>query len=118
MATFDQRNQKVIYQFNAAGNINFGSVKTGPDLAIQLQNLLDEVQQAAKAGVLEAEKSTEVEYRLKKAAQEARKPAPQGRSILENLNEAKAFLEGVAAAAGMVTALAAAAEVVRQLFQL
>ena len=31
MAIFDQRGQRVTYQYNAAGDINFGAVQNRPD---------------------------------------------------------------------------------------
>ena len=53
---------------------------------------------------------------MKKAIQQAKKPEPDKRTVLERLNEAKALIEGVAAVAGLVAALAKAAELVQQFF--
>ncbi len=45
-----------------------------------------------------------------------RKPEADKKTILDHLNEAKALIEGVAAAGGLVTALAQAAQTVQQFF--
>ncbi len=116
MATFDQRGQRVTYQYNAAGDINFGAVQTKVDVAGELEKLQVELAKAAAAGVFEEDTATDVEYQLKKAVQQAKKPEPDKKSILDHLNEAKALIEGVAAAAGLVGALIQAAELVQKLF--
>jgi hypothetical protein len=67
MATFDQRGQKVQYQFNAAGDINFGSVQDEVSLVTQLDKLQDEVRKAAQVGVLDEEVALDVETKIKKS---------------------------------------------------
>ena len=39
MAIFDQRGQRVTYQYNAAGDINFGAVQNRMDLVGELGKL-------------------------------------------------------------------------------
>jgi hypothetical protein len=116
MTVFDQRGQHVTYQYNAAGDINFGAVQNKMDVIQQLEKLQAEVNKAAKEGALDEETATDAEYQIKKAVQQAKKPAPDKKTVLDHLNEAKAAIEGVAAAAGLVTALMQAAEVVRNFF--
>ena len=53
---------------------------------------------------------------MKNAVQQTKKPEPDKKSVLEHLNETKALIEGVVAAAGLVGAFATATQLVRQLF--
>jgi hypothetical protein len=117
MAVFDQRGQHVNYQYNAAGNINFDSVKNSVDVVAELEKLQAELAKAAESGAIDEDAATDAEYQLKKAVQQAKKPNPEKKSILDHLTEAKAAIEGVAAAAGLVVALTQAAQVVQQFFK-
>ena len=116
MATFDQRGQRVTYQYNAAGDINFGAVQNRVDVVGELGKLQREMTTARQAGVFNEEVATDAEYQLTKAVQEAKRPAPDKKTILDHLSSAKTLVEGVAAAGGLVTALTRAAEVVQQFF--
>src|SRR6266498_1803415 len=102
MATFDQRGQKVTYQYNAAGNINFGAVASGADIATELKKLLDEVNKAISAGAIDPENGVDVEAKVKKAIIQAEKPKPEKQSILENIEGAKKIIEGIASATSLV----------------
>jgi hypothetical protein len=115
MAVFDQRNQKVQYQYNAAGNINFASVQSNEDLLSELKKLRVEFDTAIEARVFEKKTAIDATYQLDKALIEAEEPKPNKTTIEEHLKEAKALIEGVAAATGLVTALAQAAELARRL---
>jgi hypothetical protein len=116
MAIFDQRGQRVTYQYNAAGDINFGAVQNRMDLVGELGKLQGELTKAKQAGVFDEGVATDAEYQLTKAVQEARKPAPDKRTVLDHLTSAKTVVEGVAAAGGLVTALTKAAELVQRFF--
>jgi hypothetical protein len=116
MAIFDQRGQQVTYQYNAAGDINFGAVQNRIDLVGELGKLQGEMTKAKQAGVFDEGVATDAEYQLTKAVQEAKKPAPDKGTVLGHLNSAKTLVEGVAAAGGLVTALTKAAELVQQFF--
>jgi hypothetical protein len=116
MAVFDQRGQQVTYQYNAAGNINLGAVQNRMDLVGELGKLQAELTKAKQAGVFDEEVATDAEYQLTKAVQEAKKPAPDKRTLLDHLTSAKTLVEGVAAAGGLVTALTKAAELVQRFF--
>ena len=120
MPVFDQRGQQVTYQYNAAGDINFGTVQNRADLVRELEKLKDEVTKAAGAQVIDAEVATDVEYRLTKAVQQAQKPDPDKPTLMTHLKEAKELVENVAgnvtAASGLVTALAQAAVTMQALF--
>ncbi len=116
MAIFDQRGQKVTYQYNAAGNINFGAVQNRVDLVRELEKLKTGLTRATEAQVIDVEVATDAEYQLTKATQQAKKPNPDKQTILQHLDGAKTVIEAVAAAGGLVTTLTKAAEVVQQLF--
>jgi hypothetical protein len=116
MATFDQRNQKVTYQYNAAGNINFGLVHDKVDLTAELKKIQDELMKAVKQGAVNEEVAIDVDSKIKKAIIQTEKPEPNKKTILDHLQEAQALIGGVAAAAGLIKGLAEAAEVVRRLF--
>lgn len=116
MTVFDQRGQTVNYQYNAAGDINIGAVRNRGDVIEQLEKLQAELARASQANLFDEETATDAEYQLKKAIQQVKKPDPDKTSLLDPLNQAKALIEGVAAAGGMVTALVQAAEVVRKFF--
>src|SRR5262247_3488483 len=116
MAIFDQRGQQVTYQYNAAGDINLGAVQNRMDLVGELGKLQREVTQAKQAGVFDEGVATDAEYQLTKAVQEAKKPAPDKRTVLGRLTNTKTLVEGVAAAGGLVTALTKAVELVHRFF--
>jgi hypothetical protein len=116
MATFDQRGQRVIYQYNAAGDINLSSVQNRVDLVGELEKLQRELTTAVQAGIFDEETAADAPYQVTKAIQEAKKPEPHKGRLLDYLNTAKSLVEHVAEAGGLVTALTKAAELVQQFF--
>ena len=116
MTVFDQRNQHVNYQYNAAGDINFGAVQNKVDVVGELEKLRVEMSKAIEAGILDEETATDAKYQLDKAVQQAKKPEPDKKSVLDYLTAAKDLIAEVAGAAGLVTALVQAAEVVQKFF--
>jgi hypothetical protein len=116
MAIFDQRGQQVTYQYNAAGDINFGAVQNRMDVVGELGKLPREMTKAKQAGVFDEGVATDAEYQLTKAVQEAKKPEPNKGTVLGHLTSAKTLVEGVAAAGGLVTALTKAVELVQRFF--
>jgi hypothetical protein len=116
MAIFDQRGQRVTYQYNAAGDINFGAVRNRMDFVGELGKLQGEMTKAKQAGVFDEGIATDAEYQLTKAVQEAKKPNPDKKTILDHLSSTKTLIEGVTAAGGLVTGLVKAMELVRQFF--
>ena len=116
MAVFDQRGQHVTYQYNAAGNINFGAVQNRVDLVSELEKLQSELTAARQAGIFGEETATDVSYQLTKAVQQAKQSTPDKPTLLNHLHNAKTLIEGVTAASGLVTAFVKAAEMVRKFF--
>jgi hypothetical protein len=116
MAIFDQRNQNVNYQYNAAGDINFDGVQNRVELIGELEKLKAELSRASSSGAIDGEIVTDAEYQITKAIQQSQKSQPDKTTILEHLRRAKSFVESVTVATGMVTALVKAGELVQHLF--
>ncbi|MCP2728327.1 hypothetical protein [Limnofasciculus baicalensis] len=116
MSIFDQSHQTVTYQYNAAGNINFGAVENRADLISELEKLKAEVTKARDAEVIDAEVATDVDCQITKAVQQAKKPEPNKNTILQYITTAKNLITGVAEAGGIVTALMEVAKLVQNLF--
>jgi hypothetical protein len=116
MSVFDQREQQVNYQYNAAGDINFANVQNKANVATQLQKLEEEVTRAAQTGSLSSEVAIDVESNLKKATIQAQKENPDKKALLDYIGQAKKLLENISSMTGIVTALTEAAKVIRALF--
>ncbi len=112
MTIFDQRNQNVEYQYNSAGNINFGSVQNRESLLIELRKLRAEFDKAISAGVLNNKVAVEVTNKLDKALTEASESRPSKKTVENYLKEAKALIEGVTSVTGLITALVQAINLV------
>ena len=116
MSVFDQRGQKVTYQYNAAGNINFTDVTNRADLIGELEKLKVEISKAGEAKVIDAEIVTDVQYQIQKVVDQAQKPEPNKNVILEHLGKAKDFIKGVVDVGGLVTGIMKAMELAQNLF--
>lgn len=116
MAQFDMRGQKVTNQYNAGHNINFGAVQTVEDLITKLEHLNQQFTQAREEHIISEETATDAEYQVTKAIQQARKSNPDKKTLLDHLNTAKGFIEGISSASSLVTALVGAVEAVRKIF--
>jgi hypothetical protein len=116
VSTFDQRGQQVTYQYNAVGNINIAAVRDKAELADELEKFVGEIERARETKAIDQEVAVEAEYHVLQASKEAKMKEPSKASILEHMGKAKALLEDVAAAAGLVTALVKAAEVASKIF--
>ena len=116
VAQFDMREQRVTNQYNAVRDINFGAVQTSVDLIAALEQLNRQIAQAQQVGVFSEEIATDTQYQVTKAIQQVRKPHPDKKTIVDHLTTAKALLDNIAAASGLVTAVVGAVEVVQKLF--
>lgn len=116
MATFNQQGQNVTNQNNAGRDINIGAGQSVGDIVVTLEHLKGQLAQAKEHGLLDEETSTDAEYQVTKALQQAKKPNPDKKTILDYLNTAKGLVEGIATAGGLVTSLVNAAEIVRGMF--
>lgn len=116
MASFDQRGQKVTYQFNANGDINFGNIQNKAEFVAELRKLISEVRLASKSGSIQEEIAIDVEANLQKAIVQAGKEKPDKKTILDHINGAKDLIESLASASGLVSALLQAANLAKGLF--
>jgi hypothetical protein len=116
MAIFDQRNQNVNYQYNAAGDINFDRVQNRVELVGELEKLKAELSRASASGAIDGEIVTDAEYQITKVIQQSQKAEPNKKTMLEHINKAKTLIEGVAVATGIIGALVKAGELVQRLF--
>jgi hypothetical protein len=117
VSIFDQRNQHVGYQYNAAGDININAAQTKDELAAELDKLRIEIGRAREAKAVDSDVAVEADYHLLQASKEAKKDEPDKESFLDHVGKAKALLDDAAAAAGLATALMKAAEVAQQIFR-
>ncbi len=116
MAVFDQRGQKVTYQYNVAGDLHLEAVGSRDEAVRQLEKLAAEVRRAVEAGVLEGEAGEAAREHLAQAAGEAAREAPDKEGILAHVDRAKTVVEGVSAAGGLLDALVRAVEMVQNFF--
>ena len=115
MSFFDQRNQNVEYQYNAARDINFETVTNNEELSRELGKLLKEIQIASEKKVIENEIARDIEIKLQETIQQSKKPKPNKESMLKNLRGVIEMLKGIAEVAGLVKALIEAAELIDKL---
>lgn len=116
MANFDMRGQHVNNQYNAGRDINFGAAQNTTDYIAELENLKQQLAQAQKEDTLSEETATDTDYHITKAIQQAKKPNPDKKTIIDHLTTAKAFIEDITAASGLVTAIVGAIEAGQKLF--
>ncbi|MEO1352022.1 MAG: hypothetical protein AAFW84_25010 [Cyanobacteria bacterium J06635_15] len=111
VATFDQREQQVYSQNNAArdiyieGNTSIGKVQDTGEFIRELQKLKSQLFKAGEAQIIDAELVTDVDYALASAIQEAKKPAPEKDSVLKPMEKAKNLLSKASGATEFVTAI-------------
>src|SRR5262249_29928761 len=103
-------------QYNAGRDMSFGAVQTPEDLVTVLEQLHEEFKKAEEVGALPEETATDAQYQITKAAQQAKKPNPDKKSIIGYLTAAKGLVEGVTATTGLVEALNTTIQMVHKLF--
>src|SRR5260370_32182530 len=116
VATFDMRGQNVTNQYNAGHDINFGAVQTPMELITELEKLKADFVEVREIGIVSEDIATDAEYQVTKAIQQAKKPEPNKKTILDHLSTAKTIIEGCTAATGLVTTLVNAIEALHKLF--
>jgi hypothetical protein len=115
MTIFDQRYQKVTYQYNYA-NADLDKVETAPALLEELKKLRTELQQAIERQAVTGEPAVDAKYNLDKAVIEAEKPTLDKKKLADYLDTAKTAITGIAAVGGLVAALTKAVELIGTLF--
>lgn len=116
MPVFDQRHQKVNYQYNAAGNINFDSVQNVATFVGELEKIRQELQKAGEAGVINEEQLTDADYQISKAINQSKSEQPDSSKIIGYLNGTASVIKTVGALAGLIPALTKAIEIAQQIF--
>ena len=116
MAHFDMRGQRVTNQYNAGRDINFGTTQNPGDFVAELDKLNEQIAQAKDAGLLSEEIATDAQYQVTKAVQQAKKPDPDKKTLIDYLSAAKTLLSDITAIGELVTALAGAIQMVQKLF--
>jgi hypothetical protein len=116
MSVFDQRGQRVTYQYNAAGDINLEKIGNRVEFTDQLQKLQREIEKAKEANALSDDAAADADYHLKKAALEAKKSDADKGHLVTYLAAAKDVVENAAAAGGLVLAISKAIEIAQKLF--
>jgi hypothetical protein len=107
---FDQRGQQVRYQYNAAGNINFGTVRNCTDLISQLDLLKQELVRACEEQAITELTESKARTPLLEAIEQAKRPQPDKTSLLSYLTQAKDCLKDIAEVNGIVEAFVKAYE--------
>ena len=103
------------FQFNAAGDINVGSIDSIERVAAELAKFRSEIDKARAANALPEETAIEAQAQLLEASRAAASKIPTQSAILGPIRKATDFLKGTAAMAALVTALAKLAESVKDL---
>ncbi len=116
MTIFDQRGQTVNYQYNAAGNIDFGTVRNKVSVIEELEKLQSELSSAIDAGALDEDTAIDAEYQMKKAIQQAKKNEPNKKTIQEHLTNIKSMITDVTVLAGLVKGVSEAIKAVQVFF--
>jgi hypothetical protein len=117
MAQFDMHGQSVTgNQYVAGHDMSFGTVQSKSDLIGELEKLKGEFANAADQGILSEEQTTDAQYQVSKAVQQAKKPDADKKTIIDHLNTAKTCVGGVTAASMLLTAISEAIMHVQKLF--
>jgi hypothetical protein len=115
MATFNQQNQTVTYQYNA-DRIDFGSVRNTGDFIGRLQALKQELSAAKLIGALPEEVFINANSQLQEALSNASEAKPKKKSIIDHLEGLKKVVQGAAGAGALVLAVNKAIEVAGHFF--
>lgn len=112
---FDQRNQRVDYQFNSSGNISIENINNISDALNQIEYLKNEIQKAEKQKIIPRTKAIEAEYHLEQAIKEGRSNKPNRKKIIEFLEKSSSIIKDVAALASMTVNIIRLIEIVNNI---
>jgi hypothetical protein len=110
MATFDQRDQHVYSQNNAARDIyietnSINKVQDIGEFIHELQKLKSQLSKAGEDKIIDAELVTDVDYELASAIQEAKKPDANKDSVLTPMKRAENLLGKASGTTEFITAI-------------
>lgn len=115
MATFDQRKQKVKYQYNANGNINFRATQNDAEIVSELKKLQAELLKAIQLGGIEEETAVDAKYYMEKAVLQSQKDSPNKKKMLDSLETVKSLLGGLLTLSGLATGISEAIQAIQSL---
>jgi hypothetical protein len=116
MSVFDQRGQKVEYQYNAAGNINIEKVNSPTTYAAELDKFQDEISESERTGIINKETAIEIKYYLLSASKEAKAEKPNKEILSTNLEKVMDILKNISTLVGLATSVAKLIEIIPILF--
>lgn len=108
--TFDQRGQTVNYQYNAAGNVNIGSVHSRDDFVAQLDQLKAELKKVGEAKLLDELTESRLKTLILEAITESKKAQPEKSTVVDYLKRAGEAISGIASVAELAGGIATACE--------
>ncbi|HET8912877.1 MAG TPA: hypothetical protein VFN23_15500 [Ktedonobacteraceae bacterium] len=114
--TFHQEGQKVNRQYNAAGDMYFGEQSKEKNFTELLKTFKQQLNQAREQGILDEDASTDVDYHITKALQQATKPQPDKKSILDYLGKAQKIVEGIASAGALTASIVQIIGIAQRIF--
>ena len=112
MATFNQQDQTVTYQYNA-DTINFGETKSADEFFQKLKQLQADLGSAIEAKAITGENAIDASSHVQKALLQAEQTAPDKKTLLDHLKSAKELVTNVE---GLVTVFASAIATIGALF--
>jgi hypothetical protein len=115
LAKFDQRDQKVTYQYNA-DVINLGNVSNRMEFAREVENISSEVARASSLDAIDATRAKQAQDALKEASAEAQKLEPNKSRITSLLGTAGNVVKDATALGGLYLGITKAIELAHQLF--
>lgn len=115
MAKFDQRDQKVIYQYNA-DVINLSNVSNRTEFARQVEYISSEIARAGSLDAIDATRAKQAQDALKEASAEAQKLEPNKSKIASLLETAGSLVKDVTALGCLYLGITKAIELAHQLF--
>jgi hypothetical protein len=115
MAKFDQRDQKVTYQYNA-DVINLGNLSNRMEFAREVENISSEVARASSLDAIDTTRAKQAQDALKEASAEAQKLEPNKSRITSLLDTAGNVVKDATALGGLYLGITKAKELAHQLF--
>ena len=115
MATFDQKQQTVTYQYNA-DIINFGNVSNRADFARQVDNLSSEISRAQDLKAIDPKVAAQAVNAVNEASANAKSSEPDKSKIVSLLETAGNLVKGATALGGLYMGITKAIEVAHKLF--
>jgi hypothetical protein len=115
MATFNQQNQTVQYQYNA-DTITLSNVSTRADLTRELHNISAELNRAYSLNTIDDPHGQQAKDALEQATRESEQPSPNKLRVTSFLEAAQNAVKGITGLGGLYLAISEAIELAHALF--